>query len=86
MKNGISTTQAETLEDALQGKGCLGRALPDEPVFVLRSRDVTFVRVVDYWIAQAALEGVTEAKIDEARVVLQDAVEWRKRNAVKVPT
>lgn len=86
MRNGVSTTQSEVLDEANHGRGPLGRALPDEPVFVLRARDVTFIRVVAYWRSQAALEGTLENKLREAEIVLQDAVEWRKRNGTKVPT
>ena len=86
MIDGLTVTKAEILEDALQGRGCLGRAAEDEPVFVIRARDLTAVRVLSFWCDQAELEGAPDSKVKDARKVQMAMVIWRSNNPVKVPT
>jgi len=85
MRDGYTTTAAEIIEDARNGKGCLGRAHADEPVFVVRASDVLFNRVVRFWISEAQEEGVKPPKIASAAAVLADGTDWRGAHSIKVP-
>lgn len=78
-------TKAVVLDAALSGGGCLGRAAEDEPVFVLRAADVTFMRVLEYWRAEAEVEGVSADKLSGAQRVQAAAARWRQQHTVKVP-
>lgn len=44
-------TKSEELKAAAQGRGCLGRAADDEPLFVLRAQDKSAPYVVRHWAA-----------------------------------
>lgn len=82
----------DTVLDAIEGKGCLGRSQPDEPVFVLVARDraaAETVRGWSYMAEQMGLENtgrlktaeVVEArrlKIAEARAVADAMDAWRE--------
>lgn len=48
-------TAKETIEMALRGEGCLGKAHPDEPVFVLRAQDSLAADLVEKWAIQASV-------------------------------
>lgn len=85
MRNGTTTTAGEVIDEANRGLGCLGRAHADEPVFVIRAKDVIFTRAVRYWLEEARAEGASDAKIAGAQAVLADGVEWRAANGTKVP-
>jgi hypothetical protein len=72
-------TKANTIRDALEGKGCLGKAQPDEPVFVLRANDPLAADVVLYWAARATATRVfhESAKVDEAAIIARAMSDWR---------
>lgn len=72
-------TKKETLEQALRGQGCLGKASDDEPVFVLRARDLLASASVDHWADEAELTGTPKKKVDEARVVARKMRAWSNR-------
>lgn len=57
---------------------CLNKAADDEPVFVLRAKDVLAPTVVACWAALAMREGVHEqARIEEAMDLSKAMREWR---------
>lgn len=68
-----------TIEMALRGQGCLGKAHPDEPVFVLRAQDLTSSLWVRAWADLAKSMGARKEKIDEAIGVASSMDEWSNR-------
>lgn len=68
-------------ELAAQGKGCLGKAKPDEPVFILRAQDVLAADLVDAWATQANLLGCPWDKVREARELAKAMREWPGRKS-----
>lgn len=70
---------------AASGKGPLGKAADDEPVFILRANDMIFQRAVRFWIDAAKALGVREDKLDEAEALLNEAVVWQSRRGSKIP-
>lgn len=77
---------AEERKAAAEGRGCLGKAADDEPVFVLRAKDPAAPVVVRTW---AELSDVTKTheseKINEARALADHMVEWQKANGIYNP-
>lgn len=73
-------TKAKELKD-----GCLSRAADDEPVFVLRAKDIVAPAAVRGWCELAAVAGAGEAKLMEAIQVAEDMMAWQKENGFKVP-
>lgn len=65
---------------ALEGKGCLGKAADDEPVFTLRAQDISAPALVRAWANKAAGHlGYTHPKVIEA-IKLAEAMEaWPNR-------
>lgn len=66
-------------EAAAQGKGCLGRAGDNEPVFVLRAQDMLAADLVETWATQASVAGCPGDKVVEARRLAQEMREWPSR-------
>ncbi len=78
-------TKRETLEAAAKGEGCLGRAADDEPVFVLRAKDVLAAFAVNEWVQRARFEGVNKDKITAAVDDISAMLDWQERNGTKLP-
>ena len=57
----------------------------DEPVFLLRAKDVTAPRVVDFWASEAEEHGADRDIIDKARGQAQRMRDWQSCNGAKVP-
>lgn len=66
-------------EKAAAGKGCLGKAADDEPVFILRAQDMLAADLVDTWATQAKVAGCNWDKVREARELAQAMREWPQR-------
>ncbi len=66
-------------ELAAQGKGCLGKAADDEPVFILRAQDMLAADLVDQWATHANLVGCNWDKVREAKQLAQAMREWPRR-------
>jgi len=63
---------------------CLNRADDDEPIFVLRAKDLLAAKLVEDWAARAVLEGCHEdAKIQGAYRFAQAMRAWREKNVSK---
>jgi len=75
-------TKKETLEAALRGEGCLGKAADDEPVFVIRAQDMFSEGTIWSWTSRAAKENCNPQKIEEA---LQTAAAMAKWPHKKLP-
>lgn len=79
---------AETIAAANQGRGCLGRARADEPVFVLRAQDRFAPAVVRIWaelVAAGAEADADPAKVLGARLVAADMDTWQALHGRKQP-
>lgn len=65
-------------QDELQ-HGCMAKAAPDEPVFVLRAQDRLAPQMVREWAMRAKFHGLGPTKLKEA-LDLADAMErWPTR-------
>jgi hypothetical protein len=78
-------TKQETVEQAARGEGCLGRALDDEPVFVLRARDALAVRTIQFWMQELAKIRLNSPKIEQANDDVQKFLHWGGVNGTKFP-
>lgn len=64
---------------AAAGKGCLGKAADDEPVFILRGQDALAASAVELWAYAARNNGCAEVKVQEALDLARKMREWPKR-------
>jgi hypothetical protein len=71
-------TAAFTILSALNGRGCLGRSKPEEPVFVLCARDKAASMVVRQWADFAHRLGASAEKVKGAYQVAADMSAWRE--------
>ncbi len=72
------------LSDELE-KGTLSKVKEDEPLFVLRARDVLAPRVVRFWADIAVLREVDPNKVLEARSLANLMEKWAETNGSKIP-
>lgn len=72
-------TKAREVNLMLEGQGCLGKAAPDEPVFILRASDILAGPVVLMWAMMAAAFSCPEAKVDEANECAKAMMAWPNR-------
>lgn len=72
-------TKATELAAANRGEGCLGKAAPNEPVFILRAQDRFAPGLVEEWALKAQGFGCPQEKVDEARRLAQQMREWPGR-------
>lgn len=69
----------QEIADALVGKGCLGKAADNEPVFILRAQDMLAADLVDVWAIQANAAGCSPDKVSDAKRLAQEMREWPNR-------
>lgn len=70
-------TAKQTIEAAVLGQGCLGKAADDEPVFVLRAQDAEAADLVELWAIRAGLSGKCNSdKIREAHGIVDEMRKW----------
>lgn len=75
----MGTAKTE-IEKAKRGEGCLGKAHPDEPVFILRAQDLHAPYAVRHWIeAAAVMLGYDHPKVQEAMQLASDMEKWPRR-------
>lgn len=90
------TTKAAEMALAAEGKGCLGKAADDEPVFILRAHDRLAPEIVEAWAdkVDAAADALPQTvagrearlnKTSEARRLANDMRQWQLKNGSKVP-
>lgn len=80
-------TKKETLEAALRGEGCLGKAADDEPVFVLRAKDLVAPSAIEYWSERVRTEATRNESIQKGYQALEVANAfrlWQDAKSVKV--
>jgi hypothetical protein len=70
--------KSEELALMAEGKGCLGRAADDEPLFVLRAKDPAAATIVRMWVQLATSFGMHEPeKLRDASELADRMVAWR---------
>lgn len=72
-------TKKETLEAALRGEGCLGKAADDEPVFILRAQDIHAPDLVEKWAIWASVGDCPNDKVNEANAIAEAMRAWPNR-------
>ncbi len=72
-------TAKEEIEMANAGKGCLGKAHPDEPVFILRAQDKLAADIVQLWAVRARNNGCPVEKTKEAYDLSERMRAWPTR-------
>lgn len=75
-------TARQTLLDAMNNKGCLGKAADEEPVFVLRAQDLLAADLVELWAIRAKSAGTDLDKVNEAYACAEEMRAWPDK---KVP-
>ena len=69
-------TKAEVLEAVRYGRGCLGQAALDEPVFILRAQDKLAPWVVVRWAHLAEQAGAPQDEVQGALELAKQMVDW----------
>ncbi len=73
-------TKLHELDLAQRGLGCLGKAAPSEPIFILRGQDLHAPYAVRCWAdAAAVMLGDNHFKIMEARKLADQMETWPNR-------
>jgi hypothetical protein len=73
-------TKAQELKLLAEGKGCLGKAADDEPLFILRGQDALSGAIVRHWAEIAHLAGTLNAeKYEEAIHLAKKMDEWEPK-------
>lgn len=67
------------IDAAIQGKGCLGKAHPDEPVFILRDQDLLASELVRQWAHSDRRLGCSPEKVQEALDCAKAMSQWPNR-------
>jgi len=67
------------------GLPILDKVAPDEPVFVLRARDIIAPEIVREWAYRAQCEGAPIEKCDDARRIADAMEQWQIGHRRKVP-
>jgi hypothetical protein len=82
-------TKQQCVNDLTRGEGCLGKARPDEPVFIIVGDDITMPRVLEFWAEEVKRlrGGVETDKTTRARHEAVDIRDWQARHEhnVKIP-
>ncbi len=64
---------------AAAGKGCLGKAADNEPVFILRGQDRLSASLVELWANLALEHGCDGAKVADAQNLAAAMRRWPTR-------
>ena len=57
----------------------------DEPVFLLRARDVTAPAVVRYWAIKARAAGAMRNITESAERQVEAMIQWQHEHGIKIP-
>ena len=57
----------------------------DEPIFILRAKDMLAPMTIDYWALHLAGLGGDTEKIEEAKALAHDMRVWQQNNGSKIP-
>jgi hypothetical protein len=71
-------TKAQILDDLANGRGCLGRADPDEPIFCLRGQDLISEPLIRLWADWA--ERVGSPKSLDAMAIADEFARWARNH------
>lgn len=69
----------DEIEKANRGDGCLGKAHPNEPVFILRAQDALAADLVEKWAIWARATGCGNDKVNEAFALAEEMRRWPVR-------
>ena len=72
-------TAKDEIDKANRGEGPLGKAAPDEPVFILRAQDNLAAELVELWAIRARAAGVPQDKCLEAEDCAEQMFRWHTR-------
>jgi hypothetical protein len=72
----MAITASEVRALAAKGEGALGKAHPDEPVFVLRAQDTHAADLVEKWAIWASVADISQPKVREARDIAEQMRRW----------
>lgn len=75
-------TKKQQLENP---QSTLSRTGDDEPIFVIRARDIDGHKAVWDWCDRAKNRGVSNDKIDEAYIVADEMIKWKSKFGCKIP-
>jgi len=78
----MATKEIETAPGAT---GCLARAADNEPLFILRAKDLLAPLAVRDWAKRADAAGVSQEKIAEALSLAREMEAWQEIYGKKVP-
>lgn len=78
-------TKSEILAALARGEGPLGTAADDEPVFVLRGRDLSAPVAIRVWVADARQRAVPQTKYASALAVAKDMEAYVRKHGSKRP-
>lgn len=70
---------ADEIAKANRGEGCLGKAHPAEPVFILRAQDALSADLVEKWAIHARSLGCGNDKVNEAFALAEEMRRWPVR-------
>ena len=62
-----------------------GKIPEDEPVFLIRAKDVNSDLVVDFWACLAEISGASRVIIDKARGQAKLMREWKEKKIPDIP-
>lgn len=69
-------------ENIAQPDSCLNKAEDDEPVFILRAKDLLATRAIGAWITAAHQNGMHVDKIESAHAVIDAMHAWRRKKGI----
>lgn len=69
----------DEIAKANRAEGCLGKAHPDEPVFILRAQDSLSADLVEKWAIHARSLGCGNDKVNEAFALADEMRHWHIR-------
>lgn len=72
-------------EELIDPRSCIGKAAPDEPIFVLRAQDKLAPVLVRMWSMLAEMHGCPVPKTREAFELADEMERWAKKNGGKYP-
>lgn len=75
----MARTKMDVLQAVAEGRGALGKAAMDEPVFALRAQDIHAADLVEKWAIWAAAGGCDPDKAQEAHAIAAEMRNWPHR-------
>jgi hypothetical protein len=77
----MMATKQDEINKFFLGEGCLGKAAPDEPLFILRAQDCHAADLVEKWEIWARASGCPNDKVQEAMNIAEAMRQWPTRKA-----